>query len=180
MLDIHHTCTHCDTFYCKQTTCLSHVIVTIDWGSESEIQAVFNIFQVPWIWTIWHKLNITECEYQYGHNNYSICTFYVYVSTVVTADVAYCPTLAAWYWRANFKPKIWMHIKHWVIVSKGFRLKKNKDILCFDAAASDVNICMWCLVSLMDIFKDFFPQFLEQLCKKCTICQTKFHLRIEC
>ena len=24
------------------------------------------IFQMPWFWTIWHKLKITEFDYQYG------------------------------------------------------------------------------------------------------------------
>ena len=50
---------------------------------------------LPWFWIVRHKLKFTECEYQYGHENYAQCQFYVYVSTDATADAASCWKLAA-------------------------------------------------------------------------------------
>ena len=41
MLNIH-ICTHCDTFLCKNTTCVSHVNGKGDRGYEWKIQAVLN------------------------------------------------------------------------------------------------------------------------------------------
>ena len=60
MLDIH-TFTHCDTFHCKQTTCLPHVNVTVDRDRESESQAVFNIgkkwfFKCPEFGNYWMQI----------------------------------------------------------------------------------------------------------------------------
>ena len=37
-----HICTHCDTFHCKETTCVLHFNGSGDKGNEREIQAVFN------------------------------------------------------------------------------------------------------------------------------------------
>ena len=37
-----HICTHCDTFLCKETTCVSHVNGKGDRGYERELQAVLN------------------------------------------------------------------------------------------------------------------------------------------
>ena len=37
-----HICTHCDTFPCKNTTCVSHVKGKGDRGYEREIQAALN------------------------------------------------------------------------------------------------------------------------------------------
>ena len=41
MLNIH-ICTHCDTFLCKKTTCVSHVNGKGDRGYGRKIQAVLN------------------------------------------------------------------------------------------------------------------------------------------
>ena len=41
MLNIH-MCTRCDTFLCKDTTCVSHVNGRGDRGYERKIQAVLN------------------------------------------------------------------------------------------------------------------------------------------
>ena len=64
-----HTRKHCDQFNCKQTTCVSHNYGYSERGSKSEIQAVFdnknNRFSNAQVWKIWHKLKITEFEYQY-------------------------------------------------------------------------------------------------------------------
>ena len=32
-------------------------------------------FSNAMFWTIWYKLEITECEHQYGHENYAKCEF---------------------------------------------------------------------------------------------------------
>ena len=37
-----HICTHCDTFLCKDTTCVSHVNGKGDMGYERKIHAVLN------------------------------------------------------------------------------------------------------------------------------------------
>ena len=63
--------THCDTFYCKHTTCVSCVHGKSDRGHASEIHAVCNngknwFFTCPCFWTIWYKLKIAECEHHYG------------------------------------------------------------------------------------------------------------------
>ena len=44
---------------------------------------------------MWYKLEITECEHQYGHENYAKCEFKVYVSTEATDDAAKCSIIAA-------------------------------------------------------------------------------------
>ena len=62
---------------------------------------------MPWFCINRHKLKTTECEHQYGHENYAQCKFYVYVSTDATADAASCWTLTAFILTLEkSKPKI--------------------------------------------------------------------------
>ena len=49
---------------------------------------------MPLFWIIRQELKITECEYQYGAQNYAQCKFYGYVSIDATADAASCSTFA--------------------------------------------------------------------------------------
>ena len=58
-----HICTQCDTFLCKENTCVSHINGKGDRVYEREIQAVFKnrknwFVQMHWFWIIWHKLKI--------------------------------------------------------------------------------------------------------------------------
>ena len=132
MLNIH-IWTHCDTFHCKKTTYVSHVNGKGDRGYAREIQAVCNnrkswFFKCHSFLTIWYKLEITECEHQYGHENYAECEFLVYVSTDATADAAYCSRIAAFILiPEESEPKIWMHINHCLSSVKAMQIQEEQD-----------------------------------------------------
>ena len=59
------------------------------------------------------------------------------------------------------KPKIWMHINHCSSRAKAIPIQEVQKLLCVDAAASDAeNLYMWCLDSLVDIFREILFQKL--------------------
>ena len=115
---------------------------------------------MSWFWIKSHKLKTTECEHQYGHENYAECKFYVYVSTDVTADAASCWKLATFILTLEkSEPKFWMHIKHCLRSAKEIPIQEAKKLHCVDATASDAeNLCRWCLASPVDIFWEFVFQ----------------------
>ena len=80
-------------------------------------------------------------------------SFFVYVSTDVTADAASCWTLAAFILTLEKnKPRIWMQIKHCLCSAKAIPIQEPQKLHCVDAAASDAeNRCRWGLASSMDI-----------------------------
>ena len=60
-----------------------------------------------------------------GHRIYAHFKFYVYVSTDVTADAAYCSTLAAFILTLEkSEPKIWMHIKQCLSSAKAIPIQE--------------------------------------------------------
>ena len=58
MLNIH-ICTHCDTFLCKKTTCVSHVNGKNDRGYEREIKTDVTV-DVASCWTLAALILILE------------------------------------------------------------------------------------------------------------------------
>ena len=64
-----------------------------------------------------------------GHENYAQCKFYVHVSTDVTADAAYCLTLATFILTLEkSEPKIWMHIKHCLSSAKAIPIQEEQEL----------------------------------------------------
>ena len=75
MLNIH-ICTHCDTFLCKNTTCVSHFNGKGDRGYEREIQSVLNtrknwFFKCPGFRKIGIKWKLVNVNINIGHENYA-------------------------------------------------------------------------------------------------------------
>ena len=129
MLNIH-MCTHCDTFLCKEITCLSHVNGKGDRGYERKIQAVLNngkgwfskCSRFGLLGINWKLLNV---DINVGHQNYAQCKFYVNVPTDVAADAASCSNLAASILTLEkSEPKIWMHVKHCLSSAKAIPIQE--------------------------------------------------------
>ena len=97
-----------------------------------------------------------------GHEKNAQCKFYVYVSTVVTANAPSCWTLSAFILTLEkSEPKIWMHIKHCLSSAKAIPIQEAQELHCVDADASDAeNHCKWCLASPVDIFWEFLFRIL--------------------
>ena len=119
---------------------------------------------MSWFWIFRHKRKITECEHQYGGENFAVCKFYVYVSNDATAGghAASCWRLAAFIWTLEkSEPKIWMHIKHCLSSAKAITIQETPKLNCVDATASDAeNLCKLCMASPVDIFWEFLFQNL--------------------
>ena len=72
-----------------------------------------------------------------GHENYAQCKFYVYVSTDVTADAAFCWTLAASKERTE---NLNAHQTLFIISSaKAIPIQETQKLHSVDAAASDAE-----------------------------------------
>ena len=89
-------------------------------------------------------------------------SFYVNVSTDVTADGAPCWKLAAFmYALEKSETKIWIDIKHRVRSAKAIPIQEAQNLQCVDAAASDAgNLCRWCLASTVDILWEVLFRFI--------------------
>ena len=166
MLNIH-ICTHCDTFLCKKTTCVSHVNGKGYRGYKREIPAVLNnrknwFFKCPGFGLIGINWKLLNVNINMGHKNYIQWKFYVYVSTDATADAAFWSALEAFILTLKkSEPKIWMHIKHCLSRAKSIPVQEAQILYCVDAAASDIeNLCRWSLASSVDILWEFLFRIL--------------------